>query len=170
MVPATTSSTSSVYNFTMRPQHSIPAYGLLQLQVPADLSIASTAVIQSKCLYYLPATGSPLSQFCTVSTTNGVTTINMTLSVAHSSGLSLKVSMQGFKNPRTKGATQSFIITSTAKDGSKIDVSSGTDFTVQMTSLQSLTSMSITAANQTNGATTSYLLTFVSPIALLNYD
>lgn len=66
VVPATTSSTTSVYTFTMQPQHSIPAYGLLQFQLPADLSIASTAVIQSQCLYYLPATGSPLSQFCTV--------------------------------------------------------------------------------------------------------
>lgn len=94
----------------------------------------------------------------------------MTLSVAHSSGFPLKVSMKGFKNPRTQAATQSFIITSTAKDGSKIDVSSGTGFTAQMTSLQNLTSMSITAENPTNGATTSYLLTFVSPIALLSYD
>jgi hypothetical protein len=135
VVPATTSSTNSVYTFSIQPEHSIPVYGSLQFELPTDLSIASSAMVQSSCIYILPVTGSSLSQFCNVSTSSGVTTVTMTLSVAHSSGYVLKVSMQGFKNPRTLSPTQSFTITSTAKDGSKIDVSSGSGFTVQMFTL-----------------------------------
>lgn len=65
----------------MQPQHTIPVYGSVQFQLPSDLTIASTAMIQSSCIYILPTTGSSLSQFCNVSTTaGGVTTITMTLS------------------------------------------------------------------------------------------
>ncbi len=39
-----------------------------------------------------------------------------------------------------------------------------------MTQLASLTDMSVTPMNTTNGAVTPYLITFVSPIALLNDD
>jgi hypothetical protein len=41
---------------------------------------------------------------------------------------------------------------------------------VTMTSLNSLTDMSVTASNLTNGANTPYLVTFVSPLALVNGD
>lgn len=39
-----------------------------------------------------------------------------------------------------------------------------------MTKLASLTDMSVTPMNTTNGAITPYLITFVSPIALVNND
>ena len=39
-----------------------------------------------------------------------------------------------------------------------------------MTTLGSLTDMSVVSSNSTNGAITPYLVTFVSPISLINGD
>lgn len=116
------------------------------------------------------STTSSISQTCNVTTTSGVTSIFITLSAGHSSGSTLKLSLKGLLNPRTKSETSSFIIKTLAKDSSTIDQSSGSSFTVTMQSVQNVQDLSVSASSTINGETNTYLVTFVSPIALINGD
>jgi hypothetical protein len=116
------------------------------------------------------STTSSISQTCNVTTTSGVTSIFITLSAGHSSSSTLKLSLKGLLNPRTKSETSSFIIKTLAKDSSTIDQSSGSSFTVTMQSVQNVQDLSVSASSTINGETNTYLVTFVSPIALINGD
>ena len=131
--------------------------------------MSSSALIKSSCQYVISTTSS-ISQTCNVTTTSGVTSIFITLSAGHSSSSTLKLSLKGLLNPRTKSQTSSFIIKTLAKDSSTIDQSSGSSFTVTMQSVQNVQDLSVSASSTINGETNTYLVTFVSPIALINGD
>lgn len=90
--------------------------------------------------------------------------------MAHSKSNTLKVEFKGFRNPRTQKQTGSFLVSTRDKDGSLIDTQTIFNFFVTMTDLATLTDMSVTASNVTNGAYNPYLVTFVSPVGLTNGD
>jgi hypothetical protein len=92
----------------------------------------------------------------------------MVLSSGHDSTKTLKIAFNGFRNPRTTEASDSFTIKTFDEDDFQIDT--GTGFAITMTTAGSLDSFSASPGNLTNGAMTNYTLTFKSSIPLTNGD
>ena len=93
-----TSLDTSTYTFFIKLQQSIPLQGQLIITIPIEISVASSAIIRSSCLYHTPITGIQIPMACSVSGS----TITMPIPVAHNKANTLKVEMRGLKNPRTQ--------------------------------------------------------------------
>lgn len=171
VIPSTTSYDLSVYTFYLTVPHNIPTQGRVIITLPTsgDVTISSVAMIRSSCSYYSYTSSQYISQVCSVSGT----TITMQLSTQHDKANVLKIQFQGLKNPRTKKVSDTFTFKTMDTDELSLIDDSTTDLTfkVTMTNLATMTAgMTLTPNNFTNGAITSYVLTFVSPITLASGD
>ena len=152
---------SATYTFSFDVLHSVPSGGAIYITIPSGVSIASTSLAASSALYV--NTGAHITASATSST------IKLTMPSAHTTAMNpLKVSFGGIRNPRTFQTSSTFTVQTQDSSGYIID--SGTAFTITMNSMGSLDSVAASMANLTNGALTTYTLTFSTLIPIASND
>ena len=151
----------ATYTFSFNVLHYVPQGGVISITLPTQVSIASTSLAGSTAMYV--NSGAYLIASATA------TTIKITMSSTHTASMNpLKISFSGIRNPRTFQTTSTFTVMTQDSSGYTID--SGTGFTVTMNAMGSLSSVSASIANLTNGASTTYMLSLATLIPLASND
>ena len=94
---------SATYTLAFNVLHSVPAGGVISIDLPNEVSIASTSLASSSAMYV--NSGTHLTAIATPSQ------IKVTMSSAHTASMNpLKVSFSGVRNPRSFKPTGTFTV------------------------------------------------------------
>jgi hypothetical protein len=167
-----TFATDVLYTLSFTPKHLIPRSGLLEITVPSQIEIENEVTTSENI--WVVFGGEAEQKMSIVSIDNKLITIGsaflegdfdpdaQTLDI-------INVKIQGLTNPSSVKPTDSFIVTTAAVDGNRID-SAVTGLEAIMSTVGELSGVNVQPTSKENGFSTDYTFNVIPPNSLDNTD